>query len=433
MFDSQRLIVRLSPVWYRPWEVVGRRAEGIHIWDTEGKRYLDFTSGIGVTNTGHCHPRVVEAARRQAGRFIHAQANLMIHEPMLRLVDALIEVVPQSLNTFFFSNSGAEAVEASVKLARQATGRTNIIAFERSFHGRTVAAMSLTSSKSVYRRGYQPLMSGVFFAPYAYCYRCPKKEATPNRYNRQDCCDWPLDQVRFLLQSRTAPEETAAILVEPVLGEGGYVVPPASFLRGLRGICDEHGILLIFDEVQSGFGRTGRFFALEHFGVVPDILIMAKGLASGFPLSAVAASEHLMKKWPVGSHSGTYGGNAVACAAAEATVRVIQEEGLLRNAREMGEELVDRVGRLQSSYSCVGDVRGLGLMVGAEFVQPGTHEPATELAKAIQAACFRRRLLLLTCGTHDNVIRWIPPLIIGQDELDHAIQIFEAALAEVLA
>ncbi|RME45584.1 MAG: aminotransferase class III-fold pyridoxal phosphate-dependent enzyme [Chloroflexi bacterium] len=445
MIDTQELTAHLSPVWSRPWEFVAERAEGAYIWDVEGNRYLDFTSGIGVTNTGHCHPRVVAAAQEQAGQFIHAQANLVIHQPMLRLVEALREVVPPALDSFFFSNSGAEAVEASFKLARHATGRTNIIAFERSFHGRTVGTMSLTTSKTVYRVGYQPLMAGVFFAPYAYCYRCPKAEAAPERYDREHCCGWPLEQVRFLLKSQTAPEETAAILVEPVLGEGGYVVPSAGFLRGLREICDEHGILLIIDEVQSGFGRTGRFFALEHFGVVPDILVMAKGLASGFPLSGIAAPKALMEKWRVGTHGGTYGGNAVACAAAEATVRVILEEGLLENAQRMGEKLMRRLRQLQERYPAtstahsttlragIGDVRGLGLMVGTEFVKSGTREPATDVAKAVQKACFQRRLLLLTCGTYDNVIRWIPPLTIGDRELEEALGTFEAALEEVLA
>lgn len=433
MTDIQQLTPHLSPVWARPWELLAERAEGAYIWDIEGNKYLDFTSGIGVTNTGHCHPRVIEAAREQAGKFVHAQANLVIHQPMLRLVEALREVLPLALDMFFFSNSGAEAVEASFKLARHATGRTNIIAFERSFHGRTVGTMSLTSSKTVYRVGYQPLMAGVFFAPYAYCYRCPKAEAAPDRYDREHCCDWPLDQVRFMLKSQTAPEETAAILVEPVLGEGGYVVPSAGFLRGLREICDEHGILLIIDEVQSGFGRTGKFFALEHFDVVPDILVMAKGLASGFPLSGIAAPQALMNKWIVGTHGSTYGGNAVACAAAEETVRVIQEERLVENARQMGEKLMGGLRQLQETYPAIGDVRGLGLMVGTEFVYPGTREPAGDLVKSIQKVCFKRKLLLLTCGTDDNVIRWIPPLIIGDSELEDALEVFEAALGEVLA
>ncbi len=419
----------VSSVWTHLLDTPLVRGEGAYVWDDTGRRYLDFTSGIGVVNTGHCHPRVVEAVRRQAGLGLHLQANIgFVHEPMLRLIAALREVVPPELDTFFFSNSGAEAVEAAVKLARQATGRTNIIAFQRSFHGRTVGTMSLTSSKTVYRVGYQPLMAGVFFAPYAYCYRCPKMEANPELYGSHCRCDWPLEQVRFLLRSQTAPEETAAILVEPVLGEGGYVVPPAEFLRGLREICDEYGILLILDEVQSGFGRTGKFFALEHFGVVPDILVMAKGLASGLPLSGIAARRELMERWKEGSHGGTYGGNAVACAAAEATIRVMQEEHLVENAARLGEKLLARLREIQAHHPDIGEVRGLGLMVGVEFVVPGGRAPDKARAKSVQQACKENGLLLLTCGTDGNVIRWIPPLIITEEQLDEAVAIFADAL-----
>jgi len=423
---------RVSPVWTHLLNAAIVRGEGAYVWDQAGRRYLDFTSGIGVTNTGHCHPRVVAAIREQAGLILHLQANIAYHEPMLRLIAALSEVVPPELDAFFFSNSGAEAVEAAIKLARACTGRPNVITFQRAFHGRTVGAMSLTSSRTLYRAGYQPLMPGVFIAPYAYCYRCPKAEASPERHGFTGCCGWPLEQVRFLLKSQTAPEETGAILVEPVLGEGGYVVPPASFLQGLREICSEHDILLILDEVQSGFGRTGRFFALEHFHVLPDILIMAKGLASGLPLSGIAARRELMQRWQPGSHGGTYGGNALACAAAEATVRVLQQEHLVENAARLGEKLLARLQGLQQRYPCVGDVRGLGLMVGVEFVVPGGRTPDKDRAKDVQRACLEAGLLLLTCGTDDNVIRWIPPLVIGEKELEEALDIFEHSLAGVV-
>jgi 4-aminobutyrate aminotransferase len=433
MNELKAFIPHVSPVWTHLLDKVLVRGEGAYVWDQGGRRYLDFTSGIGVVNTGHCHPRVVEAVCQQAGLALHLQANVgYVHEPMLRLIAALREVVPSELDTFFFSNSGAEAVEAAVKLARHATKRTNIIAFQRGFHGRTVGTMSLTSSKTVYRVGYQPLMAGVFFAPYGYCYRCPKAEANPERYGSNCNCDWPLEQVRFLLKSQTAPEETAAILVEPVLGEGGYVVPPASFLQGLREICDEYDILLILDEVQSGFGRTGRFFALEHFDVTPDVLVMAKGLASGLPLSGIAARRELMDRWELGSHGGTYGGNVVACAAAEATVRVLQEEGLVENAARLGEKLLARLRALQDRYPSLGDVRGVGLMVGVEFVVPGGRTPDKDRAKAVQQVCRESGLLLLTCGTEGNVIRWIPPLIIGEQELEEALVIFEGALGGVV-
>jgi len=432
MPDLKASITHVSPIWPRLLDTIIVRGEGAYVWDQAGRRYLDFTSGIGVTNTGHCHPRVVAAIREQAGRILHLQVNLAYHEPMLGLIAALRQVAPPELDSFFFSNSGAEAVEAAVKLARHATGRPNVIAFQRGFHGRTVATMSLTNSKTIYRVGYQPLMPGVFFAPYAYCYRCPKAEANPERYGFSSCCGWALDQVRFLLKSQTAPEETAAILVEPVLGEGGYLVPPASFLRGLREICDEHDILLILDEVQSGLGRTGRFFALEHFGVVPDVLVMAKGLASGMPLSGIAARRELMDRWRPGTHGGTYGGNAVACAAAEATIRVLQEERLVENAAQLGHKLLVRLRALQDCYPGLGDVRGLGLMVGVEFVVSGGRTPDKNRAKAIQRACLEEGLLLLTCGTDDNIIRWIPPLTITDEELEEALDIFQRALESVV-
>ncbi len=412
----------LSPVWARITNLVVERGEGAYLFDINGERYLDFTCGIGVTNTGHCHPRVVAAAREQVGKLIHGQVNIVYHTPLLRLAEALREVVPPPLDTFFFSNSGAEAVEGAVKLARHATGRPNIIVFQGSFHGRTAQTMAMTTSRTVYRQHYQPLAAGVFVAPYPYWYRYGWEPEETSR--------WCLRELRHLLASQTAPSETAAIVVEPVLGEGGYVVPPPSFLPALRELCDEHGILLIADEVQSGFGRTGRFFAVEHFGVVPDVLIMAKGIASGFPLSGLAAPRALMDRWLVGTHGGTYGGNAVACAAAEATIRVLQE-GLVENAARMGAVLMAGLRDIQRRYPLLGDVRGLGLMVGAEFTLPDG-SPATDLVKQILARCLADRLLLLNCGTYGQVIRWIPPLIVTQEQIESALHIFEGALAAVL-
>jgi 4-aminobutyrate aminotransferase len=428
MKNPELSISHVSPVWPHLLETIIVRGEGTYIWDKTGRRYLDFTSGIGVTNTGHCHPRVVAAIREQAGRLLHLQANTAYHEPMLHLISALKEVVPSELDTYFFANSGAEAVETAVKLARAATGRTNILAFERSFHGRTVGTMSLTASKSIYRKGYQPLMPGVFFAPFAYCYRCPKAEANPEKYGFDKDCVWVLDQVDFLLRSQTAPEETAAILVEPILGEGGYVVPPVRFLHGLREICNKHDILLILDEIQSGFGRTGKFFALEHFGIIPDILITAKGMASGLPMSSVISRKEIMDRWKPGTHGGTYGGNALSCAAGEATIRVLLEEKLVENSAHLGKILQSRLSSLMEKYDHIGDVRGLGLMVGVEFVSPGGRIPDREKAKAIQKRCLDEGLILLTCGTDDNIIRWIPPLVIDEDQLDEALSIFEQSL-----
>jgi 4-aminobutyrate aminotransferase len=412
----------ISPVWSRITDIVVERGEGAYIFDVDGERYLDFTSGIGVTNTGHCHPRVVAAAREQVGKIVHAQVNILYHTPLFRLADALREVMPPGLDTFFFSNSGAEAVEGAVKLARHAADRSNVIVFQGSFHGRTNQTMAMTTSKTIYRQHYQPLAAGVFVAPYPYWYRYGWEPEETSR--------WCLKELRHLLASQTAPSETAAVVIEPVLGEGGYVASPPSFLPGLRELCDEHGILLIADEVQSGFGRTGKFFAVEHFGVIPDVLIMAKGLASGFPLSGLAAPKALMDKWIVGSHGGTYGGNAVSCAAAEATVRVLQD-GLVENAAQMGAVLMDGLRDIQSRHPVLGDVRGLGLMVGAEFTH-ADGSPAADVTKAVIAQCRADKLLLLNCGTYSNVVRWIPPLIVTREQIEAALDIFEQALRATL-
>ncbi|MEJ2263492.1 MAG: aminotransferase class III-fold pyridoxal phosphate-dependent enzyme [Anaerolineales bacterium] len=422
MPEFQRDISHLSPVWPHFTSIIASRGEGAYIYDQDGTAYLDFTSGIGVTNTGHCHPRVVAAIREQAGRLLHGQANIVVHPPMLKLVEELRSILPPSIDGFFFSNSGAEAVEGAVKLARHATGRTNVIVFQGSFHGRTVGTMALTTSKTIYRAGYQPLMPGVFVAPYPYAYRYG--------WDTEKTSQWCLEELDFLLTTQTAPEETAAILVEPVLGEGGYVPPPASFLRGLREICDHHGILLIVDEIQSGFGRTGRWFAFEHFDLRPDILTVAKGLASGLPLSGVFSSLELMEAWIPGSHGGTFGGNAVAAAAAVATVQAIRDEQLLDNAQQRGAQLVSGLRHLQEEYSQIGDVRGLGLMIAAEFRTPD-RRPDKQTAKAVIHACLEQNLLLLTCGPWDNTIRWIPPLIVTQEQINQGLSVFRHALETI--
>jgi 4-aminobutyrate aminotransferase len=411
----------ISPVWTRYTPIVAERAEGAYVYDQDGTRYLDFTCGIGVTNTGHCHPKVVQAIQEQAAKLLHGQINIIYHRPLLELVEELRTIVPEGLDCFFFSNSGAEAVEGAVKLARHATGRPNIIVFQGSFHGRTALTMALTTSKTIYRAGYQPLPAGVFVAPYPYAYRYG--------WSPEETEAFCLREVEFLLKTQTAPFETAAILVEPVLGEGGYVVPPPGFLAGLRRICDQHGLLLIADEIQSGFGRTGRWFAIEHFGVAPDIMTMAKGLASGLPLSGIAARRELMERWIPGSHGGTYGGNAVACAAAVATIRVIREEGLLENAQRMGALLMERLRGLQQEFPIIGDVRGLGLMIAAEFTALDG-SPATDLAKAVVKGCLKRHLLLLTCGPWDNTVRWIPPLVVTTEQIEEALEVFKQVVEQ---
>ena len=413
----------MATVWSHIFPIQAERAEGCYIYAVDGMKYLDFTCGIGVTNTGHCHPKVVEAIREQAGLFLHAQVNIVVHKPMLQLIEQLRKVVPPPIDSFFFSNSGAEALEGAVKLARAATGKPNIIVFSGSFHGRTAGAMALTTSKTIYRSGYQPLPAGVFVAPYPYAYKLGLNDSQTT-----EVCLGALEE---LLLSQTSPAETAAILIEPVLGEGGYVVPPAAFMKGLRAICDRTGILLIFDEVQSGFGRTGKWFAQEHFGVVPDIMTVAKGIASGLPLSGVFSRTDLMKKWQTGSHGGTYGGNAVACAAGVATIRAMLDEDMPGNAARRGVQLMTGLRKLQEEYPIIGDVRGLGLMIGTEFTIKG--KPADKsILKAVLHACEERGLLLLSCGTYDNVIRWIPPLIVNEQQVNDGIGIFAEALKEAV-
>jgi 4-aminobutyrate aminotransferase len=409
----------LSPVWSRIFDVYAEHGEGPYLFDIHGGRYLDFTCGIGVTSTGHAHPRVVQAVQEQAGKLLHGQANIVIHQPMLRLVEELLTVVPEPLHSFFFSNSGAEAVEGAVKLARHATKRPNIIVFQGGFHGRTNAAMAMTTSKAGLRAGFQPLTAGVFVSPFPYAYRYGWDEETTLNF-----C---LKELKLLLKTQTAPAETAAILVEPVQGEGGYVVPPAGFLPALREICDHYGILLIVDEIQSGFGRTGEWFAVNHWNVVPDVIIMAKGLASGMPLSGLAARPEHMAKWAPGAHGGTYGGNAVSCAAAVATIQVMREEKLIENSAAMGRVLMSRLRELRRTYPEIGDVRGLGLMIGTEFTSP-QGEPWSDRAQAVTKAAMAHGLLLLTCGPWENTVRWIPPLIVNQSHIQEALNIFEQAL-----
>jgi len=423
MLSYENTLPHVSPVWSRYTPIIAQRAEGCYVYDQDGTAYLDFTCGIGVTNTGHCHPAVVEAIRKQAGLLLHGQVNIIYHQPLLDLVGELRQIVHPSLDGFFFSNSGAEAIEGALKLARQATGRPNVIVFQGSFHGRTVATMSLTTSKTIYRAGYQPLMPGVFVAPYPYAYRFGWDDEATSR--------WCLEELEFMMNTQTAPQETAAILVEPVLGEGGYVVPPASFLRGLRQVCDQHGILLITDEIQSGFGRTGKWFAQEHFGLTPDIMTAAKGIASGLPLSGVFSRLELMQKWLPGSHGGTYGGNAVACAAGVATIQAMKAEGMVENARVRGEQLMTGLRHLQEEFPAIGDVRGLGVMIGAEF-RTDDRKPDKATAKAVVHACLDRKLMLLTCGPWDNTIRWIPPLVVKSEQIDQGLQIFRSTLEEVL-
>lgn len=414
----------LSPILLQATPVVAARGQGAQLWDEADRRYLDFTAGIGVTSTGHCHPRVVQAAQEQVGRIIHAQYTTVLHRPLLDLVDRLGEVLPPGLGSVFFANSGSEAVEAALRLVRQATGRPNVIVFHGGFHGRTVAAASMTTSNTKFRSGFSPLMAGVQVSPFP--------DPTHYGWSQEAATDFALTQLDYTLQTLTSPADTAAFLVEPVLGEGGYVPANERFLAGLRERADRHGILLVLDEVQTGWGRTGRFWGHDHFAARPNVIVTAKGLASGFPLSAIAASQGLMAKaWP-GSQGGTYGANAVACAAALATLDVIQDEGLVQNSADRGAQLRAGLESVAQRHPAITDVRGLGLMLGCEF-RDADGRPDGAAAGRAQQAATEHGLLLLTCGAWGQVVRFIPALVVTAEQVDEAVGLWSRALDHVYA
>jgi 4-aminobutyrate aminotransferase len=413
----------LASVLYRYTPLVIDHALGSYLFARDGRRYLDFTCGIGVTNLGHGHPHVLEAAHRHVDRLIHISV-VAHHEPMIALAEKLAQVAPGELEKVFFGNSGAEAVEGAIKLARYATGRPAIIAFHGAFHGRTYGALSLTASKGTYRERYEPLLPAVYHAPYPYPYR------NPSGPGEQATTDYVMTFIQEMLDTRVPPGNVAAFIVEPVLGEGGYVVPPRDFLGRLRALCDEHGILLIFDEVQSGYGRTGKMFASEHFGVEPDIMTLAKSIASGFPLGAVVATSRLMDEWEPAAHGSTFGGNPVSCAAGIATLEVFEREDVLGNTRARGEELLRRLRGLQATVPAIGEVRGLGLMIGVELVKPDG-SPDKDLNTRFRKVCLDSGLVILSCGVHDNVIRLVPPLTLSEAELEEGWQVLQGAFQEV--
>jgi 4-aminobutyrate aminotransferase len=411
----------VSPSYTRSYPLVAERGEGAIVEDVDGNRFLDFNAGIAVVATGHCHPRVVEAIRKQAARLIHMSGTDFYYEELVALAEKLAEIAPGEVpRRVSFGNSGAEAIEGSIKLARYATGRDQIIAFFGSFHGRTMGALSLTARKAVQRAGFGPLIPGVVHAPYPYCYRCP--------FGRQpeSCAVECVKHIEDTLLKTIAPaEETAAIVMEPVQGEGGYVVPPKKFFDELARVATQNGILLIFDEVQSGMGRTGKMWAAQHFGAVPDILAVAKGIASGMPLGATVARADLMT-WPPGAHASTFGGNPVCCAAALATIALLEEE-LMENAARMGAYLMDRMRAWPARFPHVGDVRGLGLMIGIELVRDReTKEKVPDLRDRVLRQAFERGLLVLGAG--DSTIRLCPPLVITRDQCDFAMETLEECL-----
>ncbi len=410
-----------AAVLARSTKVFVERGQGSYLYTPEGKRYLDFVMGIASVNTGHSHPRVIEAAKAQIDKLVHPSASAVSYGPNIELVAKLAEITPGNLDVTFLANSGAEAVEASLKLAKFVTGRPIVVAFQGGFHGRTMGALSVTSSKVHYREGYEPFVPSTYFAPFPHPYRCPLGHA------QAACCQNCLAFLERQFERVIDPHSVAAILIEPVLGEGGYIPAPAHFLRGLRELCDRFGILLVFDEVQTGFGRTGRWWASQHADVVPDIHVMAKAIASGFPLSAISSTREIMEKWSVGAHGSTFGGNPVSCAAACATIDVIRDEGLIENAAHMGGQLQSRLRQLQADYPVMGEVRGLGLMVGVEFV----HEdgsPNGGAAEAVRRHALDHGLIMLTCGVKDQTVRFIPALNVTQAELDEGFEIFAKAV-----
>ncbi|HTS65524.1 MAG TPA: acetyl ornithine aminotransferase family protein [Candidatus Acidoferrales bacterium] len=411
----------VSPSYTRCYPLVAKRGEGAMIEDADGNRFLDFNAGIAVVAAGHCHPDVVRAIQEQAAQLIHMSGTDFYYEGFAALAETLARIAPGGVpRRVSFCNSGAEAIEGCIKLARYATGRDKIIAFFGSFHGRTMGALSLTSRKAVQRAGFGPLVPGVVHAPYPYCYRCPYGQEP------ETCAVECVKHIEDTLLKTIAPaEEIAAIVVEPVQGEGGYVVPPKKFFDELTRVARAHGILLVFDEVQSGMGRTGRMFAAGHFDAVPDILAVAKGIASGMPLGATVARAGLMT-WPPGAHASTFGGNPVACAAALTTIALLERE-LIDNAARMGAYMMNRLREWPARFPSAGDVRGLGLMIGVELVRDRrTKEKAPALRDRVLDLAFQRGLLVLGAG--DSTIRLCPPLVITRDQCDFALDTLEACL-----
>lgn len=445
----------LSPAVAKPTETIAERAEGSYIYTSDGRRHLDMSCGIGVLSTGHCHPKVVKALQDQAAQLIMAQQNIFTaSSPMVELLQRFERIMPPALSRHFFCNSGSEAVDNAIKIARSYTGRQNVIAFDGGFHGRTYGAMSLTTSKTVYRQGFGPLIPGVITAPYPNCLHCKARHAAgglgyqvaPNvpplgrPYLERKCCGGPQEALPWILKMQSAPQDTAAIIVEPILGEGGFLTPPPGFLSSLRELCDAHGILLIFDEVQAGMGRTGTWWAHQQLGgegpqggVSPDMMIFAKGIASGFPFAGVSCKESLFQNMSPGMMGGTYGGSALGCAAAVATIDAIEEEGMMGNARERGLQLMAGIVALEQKGYPITDVRGRGLMVAAEFgggEGPGSLAPQPGVAAAVSKACGARSMLLLTSGARETV-RFLPPLNVSELEVKEALRTFEEALEEV--
>ena len=413
----------ISPSYPRGYPFVMESGRGVEVWDVDGKRYLDFAAGIAVVSTGHCHPAVVKAIQEQAGKFIHISSDFY-HENWVRLAEKVNEIAPMSNEVVsFMTNSGTEAVEAAIKLARHHTRRTEFIGFLGAFHGRTIGAVTFTASKPGYHRNFYPLMNGVYHVPYPDPYR-PVLRTLPGE-------SYGLAVIRYIEEQifghLVPPDNVAGILIEPIQGEGGYIVPDADFFPALRELCDRHGILLIADEVQSGAGRTGKWWAVEHFGVEPDIVCAAKGIASGMPLGVMFARDYIMD-WPKGAHGNTYGGNPISCAAALATIDLIEKE-FMQNAALVGPYVMEALGEIQKKHSSVGNVRGIGLMIGIELVKNReTKEPDEDLRDLVVDKAFDKGLLLLGCGK--SVIRIAPPLCVTNADIEEALDILDSVISE---
>lgn len=411
----------ISPSYPRGYPFAMDHGKGTEVWDVDGNRFLDFMAGIAVNSTGHAHPKVVKAIQDQAEKFIHISSDFY-HEKWIQLGEKLAEIAPfDDYGVSFMTNSGTEAVETAIKLARYHTGRSNFIGFTGAFHGRTMGAVTFTASKPKYHKGFYPLMNGVLHAPFPNPYR-PMLERRKGEDEGETVVRYIEEQI---LGHILPAEEVAGILVESIQGEGGYIVPPAGFYPALRELCDKYDILMIVDEVQSGMGRTGKWWAIEHFGVEPDIVTAAKGIASGMPLGACIARREIMD-WEKGSHGNTYGGNPISCAAALATIELIETE-YMQNAAEVGQYTLDALTEIQSRHPSIGDVRGIGLMIGVEFVKDrNSREPAGDLTERVVDLAFERGLLMLSCGK--SVIRIAPPLSISRSEVDEGLAIFEEAV-----
>jgi len=414
----------VSPSYTRVYPLVAEKGEGLWIHDVDGNVFLDFTAGIAVNATGHCHPKVIKAIQDQTEKLLHMSGTDFYYTAQILLAEKLSAMAPgKGTKRVYFGNSGAEAVEAAFKLARWHTKRELNIAFFGAFHGRTMGALSLTASKTVQKKHYNPFVPGITHIPYAYCYRCAYNLTYPQC--KLYCVHWIEDT---LFRTTVPPEEVAAIFIEPIQGEGGYIVPPPEFHKEMHAIAKKYGILYVVDEVQSGMGRTGKMFAIEHFGVDPDIMALAKGIASGLPLGAMVAPSEIMN-WEAGSHASTFGGNPLSCQAAMATIELL-ENNLMENASEQGTRLIKGLRALQKTFECMGDVRGKGLMVAVELVKNRkTKEPAADWRSQIIKEAFERGLLVLGCG--ENSIRFSPSLTVASDEVDLCLSIFEESVKEV--